>query len=486
MQKCYYELLSVSNTASTAEIKKAYYAAALQSHPDKLQHKHGSALTELELQRANEGFARIQQAYEVLSDQQERAWYDAHRIQILRGGSMNVDVDPDDYMAPESAGLVAASLMKYFMGGWSGYEGKNGFFEVFGDLFSRIQREENLARRDTGESSAEQVDFRSAHSSYTDVQDFYTHYFNFTSSKSFSFRDCYRLSEAPDRQTRRLMQKENDKRRSSAKKEYVETVRRLAQYVRKRDPRWKKHQEELDQRRLQNLEKEQERRRLEKQQLLKRAEEYAQTQDDLFDELAVLSHDDISESESEAESLTCYACDKSFSTQGQYDNHVRSKKHAKEVEKLRLELEAEEAMLGLSSSESESLEESKSLGTSDSIRECESTGESELGSVDEPDDVSESEVDDITRMLATKMTMPLESESDTPDDPIVIASPTKETVIEQPKTKSKKKQKKEKQDLTCAVCSTAYPTRNALFGHIKESGHAVPIASNNGKAKKKR
>lgn len=31
-------------------------------------------------------FAEIQNAYDVLSDSQERAWYDAHREAILRGG----------------------------------------------------------------------------------------------------------------------------------------------------------------------------------------------------------------------------------------------------------------------------------------------------------------------------------------------------------------------------------------------------------------
>lgn len=31
-------------------------------------------------------FRAVQQSYEVLSDPQERAWYDKHREQILRGG----------------------------------------------------------------------------------------------------------------------------------------------------------------------------------------------------------------------------------------------------------------------------------------------------------------------------------------------------------------------------------------------------------------
>ena len=37
------------------------------------------------MEEATRRFGEIQQAYEVLSDPQERAWYDGHREAILRG-----------------------------------------------------------------------------------------------------------------------------------------------------------------------------------------------------------------------------------------------------------------------------------------------------------------------------------------------------------------------------------------------------------------
>jgi curved DNA-binding protein CbpA len=43
------------------------------------------------LEEAEERFKRIQQAYEVLSDPQERSWYDAHREAILQGGDGSND-----------------------------------------------------------------------------------------------------------------------------------------------------------------------------------------------------------------------------------------------------------------------------------------------------------------------------------------------------------------------------------------------------------
>ena len=61
----YYTLLGVSRTASTAEIKKAYKARALQYHPDKNKDDD-----------AEEMFKKINNAYEVLSDGQKRKNYD--------------------------------------------------------------------------------------------------------------------------------------------------------------------------------------------------------------------------------------------------------------------------------------------------------------------------------------------------------------------------------------------------------------------------
>ncbi|RKP04999.1 hypothetical protein THASP1DRAFT_35422 [Thamnocephalis sphaerospora] len=60
-----YEVLGISRTASQSEIKKAYYSLARKFHPDTNKEKG-----------AHEKFVEVQEAYEILSDEQKRAAYD--------------------------------------------------------------------------------------------------------------------------------------------------------------------------------------------------------------------------------------------------------------------------------------------------------------------------------------------------------------------------------------------------------------------------
>ncbi|MBF0492871.1 MAG: molecular chaperone DnaJ [Deltaproteobacteria bacterium] len=75
----YYEFLSVSRTASSEEIKKAYRQAAMKFHPDR---NPGD-------KKAEENFKFASEAYEVLSDDQKKQIYDRYGHQGLDGGGFH-------------------------------------------------------------------------------------------------------------------------------------------------------------------------------------------------------------------------------------------------------------------------------------------------------------------------------------------------------------------------------------------------------------
>lgn len=83
----YYEILGVSKTASTEEIKKAYRKVAMQHHPDR---NPGDKSSE-------EKFKEAAEAYEILSDADKKAQYDRYGHAGVsgngrgHGGGMNMD-----------------------------------------------------------------------------------------------------------------------------------------------------------------------------------------------------------------------------------------------------------------------------------------------------------------------------------------------------------------------------------------------------------
>eukprot|EP00957_Ditylum_brightwellii_P194904 14848850-Ditylum_brightwellii.AAC.1 len=68
----YYAILNIDKSATSIQIKKAYRARALLSHPDKLPNNDRRA------------FDKVSEAYDVLSDETKRKVYDAHGLEGLQ------------------------------------------------------------------------------------------------------------------------------------------------------------------------------------------------------------------------------------------------------------------------------------------------------------------------------------------------------------------------------------------------------------------
>ena len=85
----FYEVLGVAKEASQEDIKKAYRKLSLQFHPDRNNNSSEST----------EKFQEINSAYDVLSNEQERANYDRQRMSPFFGrgaNGMGVEINPAD------------------------------------------------------------------------------------------------------------------------------------------------------------------------------------------------------------------------------------------------------------------------------------------------------------------------------------------------------------------------------------------------------
>jgi curved DNA-binding protein CbpA len=81
----YYDLLDVSTSADAAQIKKAYYKMARSCHPDRNPNDPDAA----------KKFQALGHAYQVLSNDQSRAYYDKHGPQDANAGETNAsEIDP--------------------------------------------------------------------------------------------------------------------------------------------------------------------------------------------------------------------------------------------------------------------------------------------------------------------------------------------------------------------------------------------------------
>nr|CAG4651925.1 EOG090X085R [Triops cancriformis] len=506
--KCHYEVLGVPRDASDDEIKKSYRKLALKWHPDKNLDNQEAAQKE---------FLLVQAAFEVLSDSHERAWYDNHREAILRGG---VDKDYSDN---------CLNVYEYFTSScYTGYDdGPGSFYAVYREVFNKIAAEDMEFAEE--KEHFDIPTFGKSTSSYEEVvRPFYAYWQSYCTKRSYAWLDKWDIREAPNRRVVRLMEKQNKKLRDIGRKKRNEEVRALISFVRKRDRRVQAYKKVLEEKATENARKtaEQRNKQLEdRRKFVEASQETAWAQmADLERELkeleaAYASESDEEEDETEDEEeggvddadvnaeneevaeeeeedilmdeLYCAACNKAFKTSQQRLNHDQSKKHKDKVKQLREELLEEDEHFKSDSEEEEiPLESKKSKKkkrkNKNLVLDEEGCNEPEVPSEQTTlpsDENPNPETEEIKDVIAGS------TSTETPSDNNIE---THAAVPEKAKGKKAKEKRKEKaaqnkdassgtgisaqdQPVSCAVCQNKFSTKNKLFSHLKETGHAIYI-----------
>ncbi|KAF4121581.1 DnaJ-like protein subfamily A member 5 [Geosmithia morbida] len=398
---CYYELLAVDRQASDEEIKKAYRRKALELHPDR--NIDNVAI-------ATQRFAEVQTAYEVLSDPQERAWYDSHRESILQGGD---GLDQDDQPATfRNVRLTSTeeihNLMRRFNPTIPFTDDPSGFYGIARETFEHLVLEEEAAADMNDRDLPNYPTFGSSNDDYDSVvKPFYNVWAGFSTRKTFSWKDKYRLSDAPDRRVRRLMEKDNKKTREDAIRDFNDAVRFLVTFVRKRDPRYlpntQTHEERQKTMRFAAASQAAKARAANREKLATyEVPTWAQSQGSDAGEVYFQSDEEHADKEEEEmEILECVVCDKSFKSEKQLQVHEKSKKHKKAVQQLQWKMRKEGAELNLDTGRSEH------QGPKVSTDEKEEKGEDEGVSPDlTPEDSKDGHTGESPSNIEDKETLP--------------------------------------------------------------------------------
>lgn len=292
-------------------------------------------------------FAEVQSAYEVLSDPQERAWYDSHRNAILRyDGATHENHYEHNVRLTSAEDILNMSRSVAVDKDFS--DSPSGFFATVKAFFDTLAREEELVCEWEDLDPVSYPSFGGAADDYeTKVRPFYAAWTGFATSKTYSWEDLHQYSEAPDRRIRRMMEKENKRFRDEAIHDFNNLVRSFVGFVKKRDPRFKpkKQSDEERQTALRSAAAAQAARS--RAANMAKFVQLKETPDRIKSE--ALNEGDISNEEKKfiAELVECVVCKKTFKSERQYEAHERSNKHIRAVAHIRRQMQKEDKSLQL-------------------------------------------------------------------------------------------------------------------------------------------
>ena len=118
-------------------------------------------------------------------------------------------------------------------------EKENNFFNVYDQLFRRLDKEEEM-EEEVGTKHFNAPLFGLHNAKAEEVFEFYDSWKFFTTSKKFAYADIYNPNEAPNRRIKRIIEMENKKERQKERVKFNDMVRELVERLREKDPRYRK------------------------------------------------------------------------------------------------------------------------------------------------------------------------------------------------------------------------------------------------------
>jgi molecular chaperone DnaJ len=145
----YYEVLGVAKTATADEIKKAYRKLAMQYHPDRNPNN----------KEAEEKFRDVNEAYEVLKDEQKRAAYDRYGHQAFNGGMGGAGGNPFNGFDFTGSGFadVFSDIFSEFTG-----QGRRGGARSYAERGNDIRYDVTLSLEEAYQGVEKEINFTTA------------------------------------------------------------------------------------------------------------------------------------------------------------------------------------------------------------------------------------------------------------------------------------------------------------------------------------
>ena len=289
------------------------------------------------------------------------------------------------------------------------------------------------------------------------------------------------MSDVKNRKLFKLMENDNQKIRSKARKERNERIRNLVCFVRKRDKRVQSFLDDQKKKVEENRQKVEQIRLQKKLERRKALDETVNAEWTQFEnverelnriENSLSNNCDDSDNDN-SDNLYCIVCLKLFQTMKQFENHVASKKHRRNEQLLTADMIKEENEFG-NNTDNNGVEEVQHQVTNDKKKKSAKKAKKVLKVTSEADDSGDDVP--ITLLPSTKRqakkqlredilrTRPTSSTSSTP---LIRNSSPKSTQIDDNLVGE-----------TCAKCGHVFESKNKLFQHLNATGHSVYLNKN--------